>query len=138
MSMFERAAQYEGDIELRRRIDGQERVPMLPLARLVAVAPGVDVEEPAYVWIEWAPGVVERPYPGSAIWRAALQHLLLRPPVGDLTDRAARLVIAACLERFPTLDTWLYWADHERAPATRPEAHRSIWRMPGPGVNWPW
>ena len=104
----DRSGQYAAEEqELLAQLDGVERAPFVPLAWLVAVSPGTSVEEPPYVWVEWSPGLVERPYPGSAVWRVALQHYLLRPTIGDPAAHLLRPIIAACLERFPTLESWM-------------------------------
>lgn len=136
-SVFERAGQLTDDHDTLRHVDGVERAPFIALAELVAVAPGTDADDPTYVWVAWSVGVVERAVPGSAVWRAALHQYLLRPPTGDLTDRAVRPVIAACLERYPTLESWLSAAGSRlrgRAEAERRDAPRLPWR----GVHWPW
>ena len=79
-----------------RNIDGEERVPFLSQAHMIAIAPGTPQEDhlegPTYVFIEWAPGIVERPYPGSAIWRAVLERSLdhLDEQSRNQSDRQAR------------------------------------------------
>lgn len=119
MSIHDRAGQFADEQDALRRVDGAERAAFIALAEMVAVAPGTSADEPAYVWIAWSAEVVERAVPGSAVWRAALHQYLLRPPAGDLADRAIRPVIAACLERYPTLESWL------RTRARRGDAQRS-------------
>jgi hypothetical protein len=121
------------------RLDGVERAPFVPLARLVAVSHGTTVEEPPYVWVEWSPGILERPYPGSAVWRAALQHYLLRPTGNDPAAHLLRPIIAACLERFPTLESWMRWTNQQRVvpeAGTTPR-RRHAWLL-WPTGSWPW
>lgn len=128
---------YESIQDVLRRLDGVERVELLPRASLVAIAPGASVEEPVYVFVEWAPSVIERPYPGSAIWRAALQHYLDRPRPDDPAYHALRPIVEGCLARFPDLAAWLRWLDRERTVPEAPpgdRAHQYIW----PGIMWPW
>jgi hypothetical protein len=123
--------------EVLRRLDGVERVALLPYARLVAIAPGRDVQQPVYVFIEWVPGLIERPYPGSAIWRAALEHYLAQPRDGDPTFAALAPIVRACLERFPSLEAWIRWSDYERILPTAwygGQPKRFSW----PGIIWPW
>jgi len=143
--------QFAAQREDLRQIDGADRVPLLPHAHMIAVAPGVSHDErsddPVYVFIEWAPGMVERPYPGSAIWRAVLEQSLehwqsqegesgegraqntdnvsVYAHVDDVDDEHAdqqpsdlfRSAIQADLARFPSLDAWLRWRDHDRVVA---------------------
>lgn len=128
-------ARIESEQETLRRLDGVERAPLLPYAVLVAIAPGTSVEEPPYVFIEWTPDVIERPYPGSAVWRAALEQYLAHPRDEDPTYRALAPIVAVCLERFPSLDAWLRWADRERTvPDAPPEKRSSAWHA----IVWPW
>jgi hypothetical protein len=127
--------QAERDQEILRQYDGVERVALLPYASFIAVVPGTDAEEPAYVFIEWAPDVIERPYPGSAIWRAALERYLAHPRDDDPTYRALRPVVMEGLDRFPSLEAWLRWADRERVVPTAARPRR---RPSWPTILWPW
>lgn len=130
-----------------RQIDGVERVPFLSQAPMIAIAPGTAQEDhsegPTYVFIEWAPGIVERPYPGSAIWRAVLERSLdhlddqtrehahapehaedashnggaVNRGVWDAESQSHdyfRSAIEADLARFQSLEMWFRWRDHER------------------------
>jgi hypothetical protein len=101
--------------EAYRQYDGEERVPLLPFAHSISWAPPVPMDddaeqEPVYVWIEWAPDVMERPLPGSALWRAALTRVAGRMP-------EASPVIEDDLRRFPDFASWLRWRDHDRRPS---------------------
>jgi hypothetical protein len=100
--------------EAHEEYSGDARVPWLPLARSLSwapPAPGADPaeQEPIYVWIEWSPGVTERPFPGSALWRAALARIANRVP-------SSAPVIEDELRRFLDFESWLRWRDHERRP----------------------
>jgi|GEM_PF-3060821 len=131
-SQFERV---RGEREYLRQLEGVERVALLPYASHVAIAPGTSAEEPPYVFIEWAPGGVERPYPGTTIWRAVLERYLTEPHDQDPASAALRQIVAESLRRFSSLDAWLRWVDHERlAPAPGERAHRFAW----PTIVWPW
>jgi hypothetical protein len=134
------APQYdrsESEQEILRRLDGVERAALLPYANLVAIAPGPDAEEPVYVFIEWSPDAIERPYPGSAVWRAALERYLAHPRDDDPTFRALAPIVQACLQRFPSLDAWIRWSDHERLRPTASHGSHTK-RFSWPGILWPW
>jgi hypothetical protein len=127
-------SRIEHEHDVLQRYDGVERVALLSLAEFVAIAPGTTGDEPVYVFIEWAPQMVERPYPGSAIWRAAIERYLAQPRDGDPTYQALRPVVEDCLRRFPSLDAWLRWANRERVvPETR-RREKVSWRT----IIWPW
>lgn len=122
--------------EARREVEGETRVPLLPLAYALAWAPPAPStdeadEEPLYVWIEWAPDLMERPYPGSALWRAALERIAARVP-------AASPLVEDALRRFPTLESWLRWQDHDRRPSREPSPSARAARFPGVPLWWPW
>ena len=126
--------QFGGERELRRRQeqDGVDRVAFLPAARCIALAPGKHGGEPVYVWIEWTPGYVEQPLPGSALWHAAIVRYLDAPPTGDRTDPPLRRIAAESLVRFPTMDSYSRWTtDRGRPDRSAPERR---W----PGMVWPW
>lgn len=89
--------------------DGSDRIPFLPLASYVAFAPGSAPDEPPFAWIIWRPGVIERPLPGSALWRRILQQFLERPDPLGAAEQSLRAVVAESLERFPTLESWIRW-----------------------------
>lgn len=120
-----------------REYDGAQRVARLLDARAIALAPGADdAAEPVYVWIEWSAGIVERPLPGSAIWRAVLSQYLNRPAGPDPTEPAVRRAVAMSLSRWPTLERWLAWRDHQRTlPAARPEARPAARRWHWLGIR---
>jgi len=127
-SVGEYGSQYAPEREELRQLDAAERVGWLPYARAVALAPGPPGdEEPTYVFIVWALGVVERPCPGSALWRAVLERFLRKEHSrarSELPDEAADpvgLAVAADLRRFPSLDAWFAWRDRDRTvPNRRP------------------
>lgn len=96
-------------LELLRRYDGAERVPLLPFAQLVAIAPQAREDEPTGVEIVWASGSVEHPVPGSSLWRAALERYLAEPERGDPADSILRAQVRHSLERYPDLETWWRW-----------------------------
>lgn len=96
------------DADLVRQYDGVERIPLLPLARFVTLAPSTDPGQPVDVTIEWAPDRIEKPLPGSALWRAVLEGRLGRPMSRDPLERLVRRQIIASLDRYPDLETW--WA----------------------------
>lgn len=127
-------SQYEREQDVLRQYDGAERVSLLSSAEFVAVAPGATGEEPVYVFVEWAPQIVERPYPGSAIWRAVIERYLAQPRCGDPAFRVLRPIVEDCLRRFPSLDTWLRWANHERVIPEAPLRKEASWRS----IVWPW
>ncbi len=109
-------------LELLRRHDGAERVPLLPYARFVAVSPAADEDEPAMVEIEWAPGSVEHPHPGSTLWRAALTNRLSEPAGDDPGETVIRAQIERSLARFPNLDTWWRWLRTGWTAPPKPDA----------------
>lgn len=76
MNIIEQRGEHQKEREQRDALEGIERIALLPLARHVALVPGATAHEPPYVFIEWAPGAIERPYPGTAIWRAVLSRYL--------------------------------------------------------------
>jgi hypothetical protein len=126
--------------EERQRYEGSERVPLLPWARWVALAPSADSDAPVAVWIEWVPGLAEHPLPGSALWRAVLTTYLEREaPSSDAAFSAIRQAVETDLGRFPSLERWLDWRDRERQrPAGTdrpPEAHTLPSFIAG---WWPW
>jgi hypothetical protein len=124
----------EAEREARRRIEGVERIPLLESAEFVALTVGTEPEEPVTVFIGWYSELTERPYPGTAIWRAAVERFLRAAPTGNSGERQVRIAAEASLDRFPSLDRWLTWADHERPVArSRPaQPSRAFWvgRLP--------
>lgn len=126
------------DAEVRRAIEGEERVALLPEAELVGVAPGED-DGPPFVVIRWTLDSTERPYPGTAIWRAALERYLEGPVQDASAEWVVRPLIATGLERFPSLEAWLRWQDHERR--RRQEAGHTAGAPARPalgGFGWSW
>jgi len=125
----------EGERETRRQVEGVDRVPYLPSAGFLAVTVGSETGDPVVVFIGWHDDVVETPFPGTALWRAAVEGFL-RAPLG--VDPAEPLVRAAAIEsldRFPSLDRWLSWYDHERqrrADRSAKDVQSPFWlRRPG-------
>lgn len=112
----------ESEGEARRQLDGVERIPFLASAEFLGLTVGAEAEEPVTVFIGWAANLVERPYPGTAIWRAAIESFLRSAPTGDPTQPFLRRAALLSLDRFPSLDRWLRWYDHERP---EPEGRRS-------------
>lgn len=127
--------QQQSEAEILRRLDGAERVILLPFARVVAFAPGDTPEDPAFVWIEWAPGQLERPLPGSALWRAVLVDFLRGEPSGDPAEPLLERMILESLRRFPDLDTWRRWASTPPPPRPASGAPRKPSRRPGRGAR---
>ena len=131
--MSSSGVRQESELAVRRAYEGEERVPLLGLAEFLAVVPGFDPEEPVYVFIQWAPGIVERPYPGTAIWRASLDRYL----ASDSTKPALRPLVAKSLEHFQTLEAWLRWADFERR-ARRDQDPNDTETIPPFAAIWFW
>lgn len=128
-------------LELLQRYDGAERVPALPYARLVAIAPQAREDDPVDVTIVWGPGpeAVERPFPGSTLWRAALERRLAQPPRQEAADRVLRAQIARSMERFPDLDTWWHWLRTAWTAPPKPEEDGTRRRAErAGGWVWPW
>ncbi len=99
--------------EQLRSLDGVDRVPLLSSALEVIVGPRTHPDEPAFVIIEWVPGRVEHPIPGSSLWRAAIELELAKlsesndpnGPVGRTLSEQLRQT----LRRWPDLETWWLW-----------------------------
>lgn len=113
----------QSEREARRQLEGSERIALLPSAEFLGVTVGTDPEEPVIVFIGWRVNLVERPYPGTAIWRAALDSFLRAPQSKDPAQPLVREAAQSSLHRFPSLERWLWWSDHER-PA--PEGPRAV------------
>jgi len=96
-------------VDLQRRYDGAERIPLLPHARLVVVSPAETMDDPVYVLVQWTPDSFERPVPGSSLWRAVLARRLAEPISADPADQVLRRQIQGSLERWPDLETWWHW-----------------------------
>lgn len=117
-------------LDVLRRHDGAERIPLLGVALLITVAPNDREGDPTVVAIEWSPGRTEHPIPGSSLWRAVLTQRLAEPPSGDPTEPVLRAQIERSLARYPDLETWWHWL-------------RTGWTAPpvveAPGINHqPW
>ena len=97
------------ELEQLRQYDGAERVPLLEFAHLITIAPVAREDDPALVQIAWSPSALEHPFPGSSLWRAALEVLLARAPSDDPADAVLRSQISRSLERYPDLETWWHW-----------------------------
>jgi hypothetical protein len=128
------SGRYAAELESRQRLEGEERAALLPHAEYVAVAPASD-DEPPDVFIRWSGDAIEHPYPGTAIWRGALEWYLQHPPANSVVERIAHPQISDALVRFPSLEAWLWWMDHERRPPDgRLAPTPTVW----PAVPWPW
>lgn len=136
MKFFTQRSSGGTEQERLREIEGVERVPLLPLAHSIAVSPGTEGDEPAYVFIEWSSAKVERPFPGTAIWRAALERYLDHRASSD-AHPLVRKALQQSLDRFPTLDSWLRWADGERQ-RRQDTRRRCGWVIDAPLTPWPW
>lgn len=110
------------EVEVRRELEGVERIPFLPSAEFLGVTAGAEPQDPVTVFICWRDDLVERPYPGTAIWRAALESFLRAPPTDDNAQPFVRDAAQCSLDRFPTLERWLKWFDHERPEPDRVRA----------------
>jgi hypothetical protein len=122
----------ESEREARRQLEGEERVALLPSADFLAVTAGSEPGDPVVVFIGWTPGLVEHAYPGTAIWCAAVRKFLRSPTTHNPGESVVRGTAAESLERFPTLDRWLSWYDHERQArsarrANRPKRQPTFW-----------
>lgn len=122
--------------ELVRQYDGAERVPALPSARLVSVAPATRNADPVLVAIEWVPGVVERPAPGSSLWRAALAARLAEPSRDTPDDALVREQIEQSLARFPDLESWWHWVRTGWLAAPHVDSVRPAWPEGSPWWRW--
>jgi hypothetical protein len=123
------------ELALLARYDGAERIPDLGSSRLVMIAPSASADDPVAVTIEWAQGTIERPLPGSALWRAVLERRLEAQRDGDPGAAAVQHQIRRSLERFPDLETWWHWVrtgwTAPPAPETpRPPRSTGRWRPP--------
>lgn len=123
------------DADLVRQYDGAERIPLLLLARFVTLAPSTDPRQPVDVTIEWAPDRVEKPLPGSALWRAVLESRLARPMTRDPVERLIRRQIIGSLDCYPDLETWWSglrqgWTAPPR-PERAPDRGRGLRRLLG-------
>jgi hypothetical protein len=125
--------------EVRRQYDGRERIGLLPFSRFIAIAPAAELDEPVWVFIGWADDFVERPLPGSSIWRAALRRYFdISHDAGPEQEERGpiRSSIEVSLARFTSLEAWLYWCDHERP--RRIESAQRHRRAAAPTLPWPW
>jgi hypothetical protein len=126
-------------LELLQRHDGAERVPALPYARLITIAPTAREDDPVHVAIDWGSGAIEQPFPGASLWRAVLERRLAEPPHEDPADRVLRAQIQHSVERFPDLETWWHWLRTGWTAPPEPEAERKGRRAERRGAWWwPW
>ncbi|MDE3151236.1 MAG: hypothetical protein KGL93_03220 [Gemmatimonadota bacterium] len=122
---------------VRREMDGAERVPLLARAHMVALAPPVEGSEPVYVYVEWTPGQIERPVPGSAVWRAVLDAYLAVDHPTQPQESLVRAAVRASRDRFPSLEHWFRWRDEERRTSReRPADPKQGLRWTS--IRWPW
>jgi len=118
-------------LETLRRHDGAERIPLLPYARLITIAPADREGDPTVVAIHWTLGQVEHPIPGSSLWRAVLRQRLEQPPSDDPAESLLRAQIEHSLARYPDLETWWHWlrTGWTAPPVVEaPRKHRPWWR----------
>ena len=104
----------ESERQARRQLEGTERVALLPSAAFLAVTVASEPGDPVVVFIGWSDAITEHAYPGTAIWQAAIRSFLASPSTGDYAEPIVRKAAAESLERFPSLERWLAWYDHER------------------------
>jgi hypothetical protein len=124
--------------EARRQLEGEERVGRLPAAEFLAVSVGSEPGDPVVVFIGWTPDLTEFAYPGTAIWRAAVESFLRSAPTQDPGNAIVRAEAVESLRRFPSLDRWLSWYDHERqARAARRANAREVRPRSWIGRVWP-
>ena len=124
-------------LELLRRYDGAERIPHLPFAQVVLIAPAAGEDDPVHVEIVWSPGAIEHPFPGSSLWRAVLRRHVERPSNGDPRDRVLREQIQRSLQRSPDLESWWHWLRTGWTAPPRPEGSDEG-RHAERGSGWPW
>jgi len=128
------ASQHEQAVATRRAIEGEDRIPLLSAAEVIAVSAGAG-DEPPYVFICWSAEIAERPYPGTAIWRAAIERYLASPVRNAAAEEIIRPLVASSLARFDSLEAWLHWMDHER------DRNADAYRQTPPtiaGPGWAW
>jgi len=96
--------------EEMRALDGAHRVPFLSLAATLIVAPPREPDDPASVIIEWGPGRVERPVPGSTLWHASIEREIERL-VADGESMSLRLAaqLSRAGKRWPDIEAWWSW-----------------------------
>lgn len=115
----------------RRQLEGGERVRLLRTADFLAVTVAGSPDGPSVVFIGWSATLLEQAYPGTAIWRAALERFLRTPPTNDPAAALVRRSAAESLARFESLESWLAWCAHEReheVPRSRAGARpREFW-----------
>lgn len=109
----------------RRQLEGEERLGLLSAAEFMAVTVGGALGSPSVVFIGWSQNLVEQAYPGTAIWRAALERFLRTPPTADPGNTLVRRAALDSLNRFTTLERWLAWSDHERDARPTPPVRNS-------------
>lgn len=107
------SSQHAQAVATRRALEGEERIPLLSAAEVIAVSAGAG-DEPPYVFICWTADIAERPYPGTALWRAAMGRYLASPVRNVAAEDIIRPLVESALARFDSLETWLRWMDHAR------------------------
>jgi hypothetical protein len=116
--------------DLLVELDGAARVPLLPLAYLVLVAPASHPDDPASILIEWTAAIAERPIPGSKIWRAAIEAHITQPTAHP-RESSVQHQLRKSLERLPHIATWWRWVATGwtawPSPARRPPNRRPWW-----------
>ena len=125
------ARRVESGDAARRQLEGEERVRLLHTADFLAVTVAGSPDGPSVVFIGWSATLVEQAYPGTAIWRAAIERFLRTLPTNDPADALVRRNAAKSLARFASLESWLAWCDHGReheVPRSRAGARtREFW-----------
>lgn len=109
-SVGDRGSRVDLTPEQKRALDGAGRVAWLPLAATVIVGPPREPDQAASVIIEWGPGRVERPVPGSTLWRAVIEREVRR--LEEEAGVAAQLLadrLSRAAERWPDIDAWWAW-----------------------------
>lgn len=134
MSAANRSSQSEQAVATRRALEGEERISLLPAAEVIAVSAGSG-DEPPYVFICWTAEIAERPYPGTALWRAAVERYLASPARNAAADAIIRPLVESALARFDSLEAWLRWMDHER-PRDADASRKTPATVEGPWWAW--
>ena len=131
--MFSRGhgpSQTDPNADLARQYDGIERMPLLAHAEFITLAPSTDPNQPVDVTIAWGLDRVEKPLPGSALWRTVLENRLARQITPDPAERLIRHQILRSLDRYPDLVSWWAWVQNgwtaPPKPTPRPDQRRSL------------
>ncbi|MGE0353021.1 MAG: hypothetical protein AB7I33_03055 [Gemmatimonadales bacterium] len=124
---------------LEAQDEGIQRVPFLPLAHMVTLAPTAGADDPVSVAIFWDRDRIELPFPGSVLWRAALARWLELAPAERPADTTLREQVERSLARYPTAESWWAWVSSgwtappavdasDRRHAGRGSLLRRLWR----------